>query len=134
SGLLYIPTCDVPPVSQKPSKAEVEAATKLLRGVVQDFAWTGDDHEANFLGALLTPLMKLVTPPPYKMVAITARERGSGKGLLAEILTTTHGGTLRAWPADEAELGKVISSILWQTTAPVCQFDNVRGVLRSAPW
>lgn len=134
SGLLYVPTCDVPAVPEAPTDAELAEATKLLRGLVADFAWSGPHHEANFLGALLTPLLKLVAPPPYKQVLITARERGSGKSLLADILSEVHGGTLRAWPTDDAELEKVLSSILSQTTAPVAVFDNVRGVLRSARW
>lgn len=137
SGFLYMPdgpNAEVPPVPSNPTDDELAAATRLLRGLVADFTWTGPHHEANFLGALVTPLLKLAAPPPYKQVLITARERGSGKTLLADVFAEVHGATQRPWPTDDAELEKVISSILSQTTAPVSVLDNVRGVLRSARW
>lgn len=131
TGFLYHPTGHVPAVPAAPSPHEVRRATTLLRGLVSDFTWDGEHDEANFLGLLLTPLMRLVTPPPYKLGAIGAHQRGSGKSLLAKIIRTVHGGTLRSWPTTEEEVGKQITGILTQTTAPVCQIDNVRGRVES---
>jgi hypothetical protein len=91
------------------------------------------DHKTNYFGLLLTPLLREVAPPPYKMGAISAPQPGSGKSLLASIMRIVHGGVFRSEvPGDEAEMHKQISSILDTTTAPVCQFDNVTGVLRSS--
>lgn len=131
SGFLLEPTVVVDPPASAPSEQQVAAATKFLRDMVADFVWGDDDSEANFFGALLTPLMRLATPAPYKLVAITARERGSGKSLLAEVLRTVHGGSLSTWPSSDDELEKFISSTLHCTTAPIVQVDNVRGVLAS---
>lgn len=132
SGLLYHPLGPMPDVPARPTSAQLEAATSRVRALVAEFAWTGKHDLANYLGALLTPLLRLVTPPPYKMIAIVAHQRGSGKSLLAELLRTVHGGTLRSWPSSEEEVGKQITAVLTQTTAPVAQIDNIRGIVRSA--
>ena len=131
SGFLLEPSVDVEPPAAAPTAAQVDAATKFLRNLVAEFVWGDHDSEANFWGAMLTPLMRLATPAPYRLVAITARERGSGKSLLAELMRITHGGSLSTWPANDDELEKFISSTLHCTTAPIVQVDNVRGVLQS---
>lgn len=132
SGYLYVPTVELSGVPHDPTAEQVAAATEFLRWLVGEFVW-GDDHsEANFWGAMLTPLLRLVTPPPYKLVALTARERGSGKGLLARLLCIVHGGKLGTWPATDEEVEKVIGGVLYCTTAPIVQIDNVRGTLQSA--
>lgn len=132
SGFLYQPQGDVPAVPERPTAGQISEATSFLRSLVADFEFVGKHGEANYLGAMLTPLMRLVTPPPYKMLCIGAHQRGSGKSLLAEVLRNVHGGTLRTWPGSEEELGKQITAVLSATTAPVCQIDNVRGIVRSA--
>lgn len=133
SGFLFIPTVDVPPVPENPTTAELKAATVLLRGLVDEFMWSGEHDEANFMGLLLTPVLRQVCPPPYKLGAIMARQPGSGKSLLNRILRDVHGGVFRSeMPHDDAELEKAISSILTCTTAPIVQFDNVSGTLRSS--
>lgn len=133
SGYLHVPDVTVAPVPERPTDAQVHDAVTLLRGLVDQFAWLGEHDEANFLGLLLTPLLRLLTPPPYKLGAIMARQPGSGKTLLSEVLRIVHGGVFRAeMPHDEAELEKSLSGILYCTTAPVVTFDNVSGVLRSS--
>lgn len=133
SGFLYLPDVAVAPIPDRPSEAELSAAVTLLRGLVDEFVWAGEHDEANFLGALLTPVLRELCPPPYKLVGIMARQPGSGKSLLNRILRELHGGVFRAeMPHDDAELEKAISAILTCTTAPVVQFDNVSGTLRSS--
>lgn len=131
SGMLYVPNCDIPAVPVQPTPDQIAAATKTIRDLVADFRFESEHGEANYIGSMLTPLMRLVTPPPYKLLAINAHQRGSGKSLLAEVLRAIHGGTLRTWPGTEEELGKQITSILSATTAPICQIDNLRGLIRS---
>jgi hypothetical protein len=133
SGFLYLPDVEVPPVPTTPTPDEVGRAVGLLRGMVDQFAWSGKHDEANFLGLLLTPLLRELCPPPYKLGAVMARQPGSGKSLLNRILRDVHGGVFRSeMPHDDAEMEKTISSILTCTTAPVIQFDNVSGTLRSS--
>jgi hypothetical protein len=133
--LLHLPALglDVPEVSDNPTSAEIAAAVALLEEMVANFRFLTDDHKANYFGLLLTPLLRDMVPPPYKMGAISAPQPGSGKSLLASIMRIIHGGVFRSEiPQDEAEIRKNITTILDTTTAPVCEFDNVTGVLRSS--
>lgn len=135
SGYLYLPAPGlwVPPVPERPTRQQIDAAVSLLRDMVDEFAWAGEHDEACFLGALLTPLLRPMCPPPYKLVGIMAHQRGSGKSLLAWIIREVHGGVFRSeMPAKDEELEKVLSSILSCTTAPVVTIDNVSGVLQSS--
>lgn len=135
SGLLFLPErgVDVPPVPERPSDEDVAVARKLLLHMISDFPFAGDDDRANYLGLLLTPLLRQVAPPSYKMFGIGAHQPGSGKTLLAEIAGLIHGSVLRSEvPEDEAEWRKQTFSILSTTSAPLVVLDNVLGVLRSS--
>lgn len=118
----------VVPVPDRPSRDDVRAAVALLDETIWDFPFRSDDHRANFLGMLLTPLLRELCPPPYKIAVFDAPQSRSGKTLLSKVARTLHGGVVRASiPADEAEWSKTISTILNVTTAPIVTFDNVRG-------
>lgn len=135
SGMLYLPdpALAVPKVSERPSRAEVQEAGKLLLGTVQDFPFVTPHDRANYLGALLTPMLRPLVPPPYKLIAIGAPQRGSGKSLLAWIIRELHGGVFKSeFPRNDEELRKFITSTLDATTGPAVQFDNVTGVLKSS--
>jgi hypothetical protein len=132
--LLYYPSAGliVPEVSANPSREQIADALKLLNFMVSEFRFVTASHRANYYGLLLTPILRELAPHPYKMGVFTAPQPGSGKGYLAQIIRTVHGGVFRsAFPRDEAEVSKQITSILDATTAPVCQFDNVTGTLSS---
>lgn len=133
SGYLYLPTLEVPGVPQECRGEPVAWATGYLEWMVKEFRWAGAHDKANFFGMLLTPLMRLLTPPPYKFGVIGAHQPGSGKSLLSSIITTVHGGVFRSeMPTEGAELEKLLLSILLTTTAPVILFDNLSGTLRSS--
>jgi hypothetical protein len=133
SGYLYLPTLEVPPIPEQVTGEPVAWATRYLEYLVAEFRWAGEHDKANFFGMLLTPLLRLLTPPPYKFGIIGAHQPGSGKSLLSSIITTVHGGVFRAeMPSDGAELEKLLLSILLTTTAPVVLFDNLSGTVRSS--
>ncbi|MGH3774699.1 MAG: hypothetical protein ACRDRR_03020 [Pseudonocardiaceae bacterium] len=135
TGLLHLPEpgLAVPEVADRPSSAQVAAAVTLLNEMTAGFQFVTDDHKANYYGLLLTPLLRQITPPPYKLGAIGAPQPGSGKSLLAALLRIIHGGVFRSEvPDSDAELRKQITTILDVTSAPVIQLDNVSGVLRSS--
>lgn len=133
SGYLYLPTLDVPPIPDDVRGAPLQWATAYLEYLVAEFRWAGAHDKANFFGMLLTPLLRLLTPPPYKFGIIGAHQPGSGKSLLSSIITTVHGGVFRAeMPTEGPELEKLLLSILLTTTAPVVLFDNLSGTVRSS--
>jgi len=133
--LLYLPdiALDVRTVPAAPTGAQVAAAIGLLHEMIAQFPFVSEHDEANYLGALITPLLRPIIPPPYQMVAIGAPQPGSGKSLLAALMRIVHGGVFKSeFPTNSEELRKVITSTLDATSAPVVQFDNVMGVLKSS--
>ena len=135
TGLLHLPEpgLTVPEVAENPSAEEVAKARELLTGLVADFPFITEHDRTNYLGLLITPLLRSLCPPPYKMGAITAPSPGAGKTLLADIVRELHGGVFRSeLPRDDEEVRKQVSAILDVTTGPVVHFDNLSGVLRSS--
>jgi hypothetical protein len=135
SGVLYLPErgLRVEAVPEEPTEDDLAAAVKLVLAMVQDFPFATPHDRANYLGCLLIPLIRSIVPPPYKMLIIGAPQRGSGKSLLAQIMRQLHGGVFRSeMPREEDELRKVITTILDGTSAPIVQFDNVSGSLKSS--
>lgn len=135
SGFLFLPEfgVSVPAVPEHPDAEEIASARKLLLHMISDFPFATDDDRANYLGLLLTPLLRQVAPSSYKLFGIGAHQPGSGKSLLAEIAGDIHGMVLRSeLPEDEAEWRKMTFSILGATAAPLVVLDNITGVLRSS--
>lgn len=132
--MLYLPKPGEnlgPPVPDKPTEEHLRAARELLLYTVKDFAFVTDSDRANFIGALLTPFLRALTPLPFKLFVINAKMRGSGKTFLGDTLLAVHGGVFRSeMPENGAELHKVISSTLLTTTGPVVEWDNVTGTIR----
>lgn len=135
TGYLYLPPrgLQVQPVPAAPTAGQVAQARDALLWLFSDFPWLDDDARANFLGALLVPLVRAIAPPPYKLLIIEAPERGSGKSLLAKALRLIHGGVNKVeMPANPEEFRKLITTTLRTTTAPVVVFDNVSGKIGSS--
>ena len=134
SRLLYLPDRELAALPTANLTGHTIAdAVAMVRYPLADFRWAGKHDEANYIGLMLTPLLRLLCPPPYKLGVITAHQPASGKSLLASLLRTLHGGVFRSEvPEDEPEMRKQITSILDMTTGPVVQFDNVSGILRSS--
>lgn len=130
--MLYLPTGGLAVPDPEVTRADVEQAVSLLNMIVAQFPFVAEHHRANWFGALFTPFMRVMLPPPYPAFVIDAPSPGSGKSYLASILRTVHGGVIRTgWPHDDGEFGKSVLAILTGTTAPVVTFDNVRGKIRS---
>lgn len=135
SRFLFLPGpgVRVPEVPEEPDEGEVNHAVSVLAEMTEGFPWDTDDDRANYIGMLLTPLLRLITPPAYKLFGITAHQPGSGKTLLADVARIIHGGVLRSeMPDKEYEVKQMIVATLVGTSAPVVHVDNVSGVLRSA--
>jgi hypothetical protein len=104
--LLHLPEpgLEVPPVPEQPTLEEVAAAVAVLEHMFGEFPFVTIHHRANYYALLLTPVLRQLVPPPYKMFALTAPQPGSGKTLLATAARIVHGGVFRgSMPADDAE-------------------------------
>lgn len=135
TGLLYLPTdgLKVPRIPKAPTAEQIKAAVKLILEPVADFPFVSERHRANWAGAMLTPVLRTILPPPYPLFVITAPQPGSGKTLLAKAIGIVHGMVTRPeLPAEGEEQRKAITTILSDTTAPVALFDNLAGVVRSS--
>jgi hypothetical protein len=135
TGLLHLPEpgLAVPAVPAHPTGQQTADAVALLEQMIEGFSFISKDDRANYLGILLTPLIRALAPPPYQLAAITAPQPGSGKTLLANLARIIHGGVFRAeMPGNDDELRKQITTILDYTTGPLVHFDNVSGTVRSS--
>jgi hypothetical protein len=127
------PGVNVPAVPDNPTSEDVSEALGWLERMAGEFPWDSKDDYANYLGLLLTPMLRLVAPPAYKMFFIGAHQPGSGKTLLADVVRILHEGVFRSdMPEDEKEIKSMSTALLATTSAPVIQVDNVTGVLRSS--
>lgn len=117
-----------PPVPASPSADQVAEAKELLLGkLLRDFPFVGAADRANYMGLLLTPALKYVTGTITPFGVITAAAAGSGKSLLAEIISRTYGsnGTAVTLPRQDEELRKLITSKLMSDPHAVVTFDNI---------
>lgn len=132
--LLYLPEpgLRIPAVSDRPSAEDIDGARKLILDMIRDFPFVTDHDRAAYLGALLTPLLRLITPPPYKLFIVSAHQAGSGKTLLAQLALAIHGGVFRTeLPDKDQEIHSSVTAILAATTAPIVLYDNATGLIRS---
>lgn len=135
TGFLFLPGqgVNVKPVAAEPSTEDVGMARGMLLKMIDGFPFATDDDRANYLGMLLTPMLRMMVPPPYKMFGIGAHQPGSGKSLLAETVGIVHGMVFRSEvPDDEYGWRQMTAALLSTTSAPVVVLDNVTGVLKSS--
>jgi hypothetical protein len=131
SGLYLHQGVDIGQLAERPDARQVAAAKSfLLDKYLRDFPWAADADKANYLGALLTPPLREIIGDLFPLIYITAPERGTGKSLLAELVTTLYGGAMRTYPESDGEMRKVITASL-RGAEPVIVFDNVEGVIKS---
>ena len=93
------------------STAHSPVASRGLREGSPAFPFETDHDRANYIGALLTPALLRLLPPPWPMLCLNAHQPGSGKTLLGSCIRVLHGGTHRAsLPWDDEEIRKQITT------------------------
>ncbi|WP_237773278.1 bifunctional DNA primase/polymerase [Streptomyces luteocolor] len=97
----------------------------VLDQVLADFPWVAASDRAHFLGALLTPILRPHFDGPTPMFVLTATAAGSGKSLLKDIFRHCYGIADTAWPENDTELRKSITTQLYGTGQPVVVLDNL---------
>ena len=106
----------------------------VLDQVLKDFPWVAASDRAHFLGALLTPIIRPYFHGATPMFVLTATAAGSGKSLLKDIFRHCYGIASTAWPENDTELRKSITTQLYGTGQPVVVFDNLpNGYVLKSP-
>ncbi len=127
TGLLYSPLAAFPPVSDSPSRVDVQNATGRLLDVISDFPFAHDSDRSAWLAMLLTMIGRPAIDGCCPLFAITANTRGTGKGLLvdaASIIAYGRKAAKESFCKDAEELRKRITSIAIEGR-PFVLFDNV---------
>jgi hypothetical protein len=135
SCLLYTPAPGllVPDIPYAPMIDDVDAAVDLIDSAIGDFPFVDDASRANFIASMLTPLVRPAIDSPTPLAVYDAPQAGTGKTLLAEVVSMTATGraaeTFSA-PSDEEEWRKKITTAL-ATGASVVVIDNISRRLDS---
>lgn len=123
---------DIPDVV---TKKDVDDALEFILGrVLHDFPWARKEDKINYLGLLLTPLLREVCPRHtynVKAFAIDSKNAGTGKGYLDRISGSLYGQAMVTMSKDDEEVRKKLTSVLVNTTETMLSFDNVRGSIDS---
>ena len=121
-----LPTVDVPPVAETVTQEMAREAMRQVMEPFTQFPFETPHDRANYIGALMTPALLRLLPPPWPMLCLNARQPGSGKTLLGTCIRLLHGGSHRAsLPADEEEIRKQITAVLSKTSGAVVMWDNI---------
>lgn len=109
-----------------------EAAVEYLRDLFHDFPFRGEAEFANYLGALLTPMLRHAYSGATPWLLIEANTPGAGKSLLAKCIQLIYGypANTAVLPTEELSIEKAMLSILSEAR-PVVLFDNVKSLVDS---
>jgi hypothetical protein len=103
----------------------VRAKNIVLNQMLADFPFVDASDRAQYLGALLSPIIRPYVPGPTPLVVITSTTQASGKTLLKDIFGFTYGLAETPWAENDAELRKAITAKMWDCGDPVISMDNL---------
>lgn len=110
-------------------RAEVQAAIGRLLQIVVDFPFASEADKSAWLAGLLTAVVRHLIDGPAPLTLIDANVAGSGKTLLADLISLIAFG--RQFPRttyrhDDAEMRKAITSVVLAGDAATL-LDNISG-------
>jgi hypothetical protein len=122
----------VPPY---PSRDDVRGALRLFQELVGDFPFRTHADKTNWLGLMLTPILRPIIEGPVPMAGIRAARAGSGKTLLVQatqhvLMGHTAGFTGIGKDSDEAEK-RITAKLL--AGGQFVVLDNVKHTLDLGP-
>jgi putative DNA primase/helicase len=130
TGLLLVEPPQMPAMPDQPTRADAEAALKLIEGLLVNFPFADEVSRAVALSAIITPIVRgafAVTP----MHASRAPTAGTGKSFLWDIVAAISIGQLMpvmSTGASEEETEKRLGASL-MTGQPLISIDNISGEL-----
>ena len=112
-------------VPEAPSSAQVNAARDfMLQQFLGDFPWVGPADKANYIGLLVTPILRSYLRTLIPFGVVTSTMPGSGKTILTCGLGMLYGQRVLTWTASDEELRKAITSVLADPVGTII-FDNL---------
>lgn len=134
TGLYLVKKVNLPPVLERPEPAAVKGALTFLREkLLLDFPWKSAADQANYLGFLVTPILRRYLHSLIPLAAVSATSPSSGKTILTEALGALYGQTILTWTHNDDELRKTITSVLADPVGTV-MFDNLgEGAVVDSP-
>jgi len=128
--LLLLEPPPLPPIPDRPTRADAEAALALLEGLIGEFVFANDESRAVALSGLITPVVRgaMAVAPLH---AVNAPAAGSGKSYVVDLCCALATGQRSAGIAagrDEAETEKrLVGAAI--TADQIISIDNLNGEL-----
>ncbi|MCK1354648.1 hypothetical protein IVB56_27265 [Bradyrhizobium sp. CW7] len=131
TGLLLVNPPPMPRISERPSRAEAEAALRTLNGPLCEFPFADEPSRTVALSALITPVVRGALQFAPLHVA-TAPVAGSGKSYLFDTASAIAAGkacpVLSAGASNEETEKRLHGAAL--SGQPIISIDNLNGTLR----
>ena len=96
----------------------------LLTTFLGDFPWVSAADKANYLGLLVTPILRSYLRTLIPFGVVTSTMPGSGKTILTCGLGMLYGQRVLTWTHNDEELRKAITSVLADPVGTII-FDNL---------
>lgn len=111
--LLYWPNSAFPAIPEHPTKEDAMDALTALREVWENFPCESEADRSILIAAVITMVCRAAIAGPVPAFAVSANIKGSGKTKalsMACLIATGRDGATKAWPAEEAELEKLLDT------------------------
>lgn len=134
TGLYLASKIPLDRVPDRPTADQVrEAREFILHKLLVNFPWVTDADRANYVGILVTPILRKYQRSLIPFGVYTATMPGSGKTILTSMPGMLYGQRVLSWPGSDEELRKAITSVLADPAGSVV-FDNLaEGTVISSP-
>jgi hypothetical protein len=134
TGLYLASKVPLAPVPAQPTAQEVaDARAFLLTRFLGDFPWVTAADKANYIGLLVTPILRSYLRTLIPFGVVTSTMPGSGKTILTCGLGMLYGQRVLTWTHSDEELRKAITSVLHDPVGTII-FDNLaEGTVISSP-
>ena len=134
TGLYLASKVPLEPVPEDPDSGQVTAARDfLLAAFLGDFPWVSEADKANYLGLLVTPILRSYLRTLIPFGVVTSTMPGSGKTILTCGLGMLYGQRVLTWTDSDEELRKAITSVLADPVGTII-FDNLaEGTVIDSP-
>ena len=127
------PELSAPDIPDSPGRRDAQAALTQALEPITEFPFADGASKANAMAAMLTPVVRMAVKGNVPIALSDAPQMGSGKSLLAAVVSIVATGRDEMMPAPskEEEWQKVMTSCLLRGTT-VNVIDNIEQPLQSA--